>query len=226
MRPFIADFATRRAHVRRYLKIVVRAEREGRAGPIRPADAQRLNVLRAGTFLILYNLVEASARAIVEAIHDEIVSSKTEFADLRDSLRKEVVRGFKRSGDADLHYTMVHLPTEFVWASLDVERMFSGNVDARLIRNIAEVYGFDAETPRSRTYGGSDLLTIKNLRNDLAHGVKTFDDVGREYPAQQLVGITSRSVAYMEAILKNVSDFLDHAGYRVFLPPMSPMPPT
>jgi len=55
-------------------------------------------------------------------------------------------------------------------ASLDVEYHFSGNVDARLLKSIAELYGFSILADKARTRDGVDLLTIKTTRNDLAHG--------------------------------------------------------
>ena len=213
-RAFVEDFQRRRSQVRRYLSVVAKAARQTKAGGGRPVDLARLHVLRAGTFLILYNLIEASARGALDEVHDVMIGSRVAFGDLSPSLRREVVKGFRRKQDPDDHVGLVDMPIDFVAMSLDSEHQFSGNVDARLVRKIAGTYGFSHATDRDLTRDGADLLTIKDVRNDLAHGLKTYDEVGRAYAARALLGIGMRSMAYVEGILRNVEDYLDAAGYR------------
>lgn len=212
--PFLEDFARRRSQVRRYLAVVSRTEREVRLGGNRKLDVDRLHVLRAGTFLILYNLVEASARAALEAIHDAMSSNRVPFSALNAGIRREVVKGFKRNAKADKHAGMVDVPVEFVSVSLDIEYHFSGNVDARLIASIAGCYGFSSTTDSARTRGGKDLRTVKDNRNDLAHGLVSYDEVGRNYTARDLIDIVFRTNLYVEDILQNVAEYLDVQGYR------------
>ncbi|WP_288586510.1 MAE_28990/MAE_18760 family HEPN-like nuclease [uncultured Methylobacterium sp.] len=212
-RPFIDDFQRRRAQVRRYLSVVSKADREAEAAGNRAVDLARLHVLRAGTFLILYNLIEASARGALDEIHDTMISGRVRFDDLTPSLRREVVKGFRRKQDPDDHIGLVDMPIDFVAMSLDADHQFSGNVDAKLIRKIAGVYGFSHETNRDVTRNGSDLLTIKDVRNDLAHGLKTYDEVGRAYSARSLLEIGIRSMSYVQHILGNVEKYLEDTGY-------------
>lgn len=210
---FWDDYHSRRSQVRRYLAVVMWAERKMRIGGGRKMETDRLHVLRAGTFLILYNLVEASARGALDAIYDTMLTNRIRFEDLNAEIRREVVKGFIRNAKPDVHAMMTDVPVEFVAASLDAEHHFSGNVDARLIRNIAKSYGFSVDTDMARTRGGQDLLTVKNHRNDLAHGAKTYDEVGRNFTARELLEIGLRTMAYVEGILANVRDYLEKGGY-------------
>ncbi|WP_192385762.1 MAE_28990/MAE_18760 family HEPN-like nuclease [Mesorhizobium silamurunense] len=89
----------------------------------------------------------------------------------------------------------------------------SGSVDAKSIRALGKTYGFSCHTDHSRTAGGADLLTIKSNRNDLAHGLKTFEEVGRNYTANELVEISRRSTRFMFEILTNIEAFLDNEAY-------------
>ncbi len=93
------------------------------------------------------------------------------------------------------------------------EIKLSGNVDARLIRSLGNAYGFSCHTNPTSTWKGSDLVTIKDIRNDLAHGLKTYEDVGKEYPAKELLAITRRSLSFMREITVNIDDFLDNKHY-------------
>lgn len=211
--PFIEDYRRRRTHVRRYMAVVCRVERQTRLGSGRQLETDRLHILRAGTFLILYNLVEASARAAVEGIHDAMATGRIAFGSLNGGIRREVIKGFKRNANPDIHAEMANIAVELVTASLDIEYHFSGNVDARLIRDVAETYGFSTNTNTRRTHSGQDLLTVKTNRNDLAHGSKTYDEVGRDFTARDLLEIGFRTMAYMEEVLGNVAAYIDGNEY-------------
>ena len=211
-RAFVEDFHRRRRHVRRYLSMVSRIERETRHST-RLVDTDRLHIVRAGLFLILYNLIEASARGAIEAVHDDMTTNRVSFARLSPTVRREVVKGFKRNAKPDDEGLLADLPIDFVAVSLDVDHQFSGNVDARLIREIADLYGFSGETNSAQTRDGADLLTVKTNRNDLAHGRKTYDEVGRSFVARDLVAIATRSMGFVEAILANISGYIDTQAY-------------
>lgn len=210
---FQTEFASRRNHVKRYLAVVSKMEKDLRRASWKLSE-DRLNVLRAGTFLILYNLIESAARSSVEAIHDRMKLSRVPFHELRRSIRREVVKGFKKRGDADTHQDMTDVPLELVAAALDVEDHFSGNVDARRFREIATIYGFSTASNTATTHDGAELLTIKNIRNDLAHGLKTYEEVGRDYPIKQLLDISLRAGAYTATILDNIAHYLDAEEFR------------
>jgi hypothetical protein len=213
-RSFLVEFRERRTQVKRYLAVVAKMERELSWKKERqPHSNNRLNVLRAGTFLILYNMIESAARLSVQAIHDDMLEKRISFSQLRRSLRRAVVLGFKRRGNPDLHQDMKNVPLELVTAALDVDEHFSGNVDAKRIREIAELYGFSHATAAVRTRDGADLLTIKTIRNDLAHGTKTYEQVGRDYPIRELLGLSLRATVYIAEILTNVGSYLDNERF-------------
>lgn len=211
--PLIEDFDKRREQVKRYLALVSSAERQALLGASRKIDLDRLHILRAGTFLILYNLIEASARGALEAIHEDMAAKRVKFGQLSPILRREVVKGFKRKANPDSHSDLIDLPVDFVAAALDVDHHFSGNVDSKLIRKIAEIYGFSTCTDNSLTNNGADLLQIKSNRNDLAHGDKTYDEVGRNVTVRDLIGVSLRSTAFMSQMLGNVQDYVTNQGY-------------
>lgn len=213
MSALIADFEDRRRQVRHYLSIVLGSERATPAGSASFAQERRLLTLRAGTFLLFYNLVEASTRAAIDAIHDRILTDQEPFDKLIPSLRKEAVKRFKKSAKVDAHHNLLPgFPSAFVAVAMAESADFSGNVDAKLIRELGKTYGFSAITP-PETWGGSDLLAIKSVRNDLSHGRKTFEEVGRDYPATELLAISRRAMPYVRCILGNVSDYLDNKRY-------------
>jgi hypothetical protein len=210
---FQTEFVNRRNHVKRYLAVVSKMERDLQKASWKLSE-DRLNVLRAGSFLIIYNLVEAAARSSIEAIHDQMKLSQVPFRSLRRSIRREVIKGFKKRGNPDIHQDMIDVPLELVAAALDIDDQFSGNVDARKFREIADIYGFSTASDTPVTHGGAELLIIKNIRNDLAHGLTSYEEVGRDYPIKRLLDIGIRAGAYTAAILNNVAHYLDNEEFR------------
>jgi MAE_28990/MAE_18760-like HEPN len=210
--PFLQDFAERKRQVGHYLAVVANAERQASMTMTRTQEG-RLLTLRAGTFLILYNLIEATTRGAIEAVHDKITTSGVPFGSLTLSLRKEVIRLFKKGANPSSDHTMDDFPAAFVAIALDQGIALSGSVDAKAIRSLADCYGFSSATPRQITRDGADLVLIKRNRNDLAHGRKTFEEVGRDHAARELLLLSRRSMRYMGEILKNISIYLDDRCY-------------
>lgn len=211
--PFLTDFGERRRQVRHYLSSVAQAEREAQIAVATRIQEGRLLALRAGTFLILYNLVEATTRAAIAAIHDNITTNRSPVSVLTLNLRKEVIRLFKKGADPARDHTLTDFPADFVAIALDQAHNLAGIVDARLIRQLGVRYGFSCQTTKEVTRDGVDLLTIKNNRNDLAHGTKTFEEVGRDYTSIELLLLSRRSMHYMNSILNNVARYLDGKDY-------------
>jgi hypothetical protein len=89
----------------------------------------------------------------------------------------------------------------------------SGNVDAKAIRELGVCYGFSCQTNYQITRGGSDLVVIKRNRNDLAHGQKTFEEIGRDHSLPEILLLSRRAMRYMDSILNNVAQYLDCEFY-------------
>ena len=70
---------------------------------------------------------------------------------------------------------------------MSTEINISGNVHARTIKDLAEKYGFSFTTNPRLTNNGRALEVVKNKRNDLAHGVFSFQAVGKGYTEKELI---------------------------------------
>ena len=213
MTNLIDDFNDRKRQVRHYVAIVANAEGSAEGRRITRVQEQRLLTLRSGTFLVLYNMVEASIRMAIEQIHDAIIQDNTSFESLNESLRKEVLRLFRADTRTEIYKNPVNFPSALVAAALGPEFKIGGNVDARSIRELGKLYGFSTETDRDITWNGSDLLTVKSNRNDLSHGRKSYEEVGRYYTLRDLMHITRRVTIYTRCILNNIDEFIAEDGY-------------
>lgn len=212
MKTFLLEFYDRRNEVRQYLAVLTLAESRT-DGDMRARKESEARIFRAAALLVIYNAIEASARSAIQAIYDEIEQSATPFNLLRESIRRRVIRDFKVNAGEDAHHVMQNIAIEMIVASFNPQRVFSGNVDAREIKSQSKDYGFDTSTRYEASQHGKHLLTVKNKRNDLAHGIVSFSTVGKDYTVRELREIARFSLAYMEAILKNVDKYLNDRHY-------------
>ncbi|HYX16696.1 MAG TPA: MAE_28990/MAE_18760 family HEPN-like nuclease [Nostoc sp.] len=170
--------------------------------------------LKATGFLLLYNLVESTMRNAITTIFDEFQNKNTSFDDATDKIKKIIINNFKDNNSTDtLLQSINNISYDIISSSFDKEKLFSGNIDARKIRKTSEAYGFSCKTNAKKTKDGSDLLTVKTNRNDLAHGFKSFEEVGRNATADELLEIQKRVISYLKAILENIESYLSNKEY-------------
>ncbi len=177
-------------------------------------DSELEKTLKATGFLLLYNLVESSMSNAIEAIFDELKQNETSFDDVRDELKKLIVKNFKTNNSVeDLLPKIDTISQDIISASFNRDKLFSGNIDARKIKETSRSYGFSVETNARKTDNGKDLLIIKRNRNDLAHGFKSFEEVGKDATADELLVIQRRVICYLREILKNIETYISNEEY-------------
>lgn len=123
-------------------------------------------------------------------------------------IRHVVLNNLKQYNAKDILIDINVLATDVISRTFRKEKIFSGNVDARQIKKVANEYGF---SPPSAD--GRDLLTVKASRNDLAHGSKSFSEVGRDYTMSTIIDIKEKVIAYLDSMLTNVADYINNKLY-------------
>ena len=164
--------------------------------------------LKANSFLLLYNLVESTVKNAIEAIFDDLHANSIVFDTCRKELRKIMLHKLKQRNIDKLLPLITNLANDIARVTFSKNELFSGNVDARLIRKTALEYGFSE--PRKRS---GNLRTVKDNRNDLSHGNKTFGEVGREYDFKRLDSIRTEVTEYLEELIVNIEQYIKAQGY-------------
>jgi hypothetical protein len=206
------DFRTRSSEVDVYFDFVIAlAERAvllqaapGQNPTINLANDELLKTLKASCYLLLYNLVESTMRNAVEAIFDELRTTRTSFDACRLELKIEVLKNFRKRNSDSLLTKLAAIASDVVHETFVASEAFSGNLDGRAIRETARRYGFAQPT-------GSQfhlLLTVKNARNDLAHGVKSFVEVGRDATPDDLKDAKAQTIDILNQTLTNIENYL------------------
>ncbi len=177
-------------------------------------DSELEKTLKATGFLLLYNLVESSMSNAIEAIFDELEQNETSFDDVRDELKKLILKNFKNNNSVENLLSEINtISQDIISASFNRDKLFSGNIDAKKIKDTAILYGFSVETNARKTKNGKDLLRIKTNRNDLAHGFKSFEEVGKDATVDDLLRIQRRVICYLREILTNIESYISNKEY-------------
>ena len=171
------------------------------------------NTLKASAYLLLYNLIEFTMKNAIEAIFDELQNQGVSFDDIRPELKKIILVNLKRRNPDKILDEIQDISLDIVQIGFNREELFAGNIDSKLIRETAKKYGFYSPTDDKKITNGEDLYLVKKNRNDLAHGSKSFTEVGKEKGADELIKIKNQVVEYLEGILKKVETYIDKQEY-------------
>lgn len=184
------------------------------------------HTLKANTYLLLYNVVEATLTQAMDEIHRAILNSGADLDQLHPKLFLQVLRRFQRSKtDATTANTSIPSGRSLIKFWLDdyekQERanrnyLFSGNIDGRKICEIGVDYGFASgdEVADSHLRHGS-LFVAKNKRNQLAHGELSFRDCGRDLAQSQIESDAVSLLRCLRAFIRTVNDYLGQKRFLV-----------
>jgi MAE_28990/MAE_18760-like HEPN len=189
-------------------------------------DPILIKTLKANGFLLLYNLTESTIKNAVGVIFETIVKDKVKYEDTIEHIKKDFIKFIKKRVSTDNFVLLVNNISEDLFSyCLSVKEnltdtqprylkeLFSGNVHAGTISDLAKRFGFSSKTKPRVTNNGKALETIKDKRNDLAHGVFSFQEVGKDYTETELVKMKDQVIAYLSQILDNIETYINNKDY-------------
>jgi hypothetical protein len=208
-----------------FLRLIVVEKANLRLGATNPKDRpfnpELTKILKANAFLLLYNLVESSVRDGLSRIYEAIAKERLTYELLRKELREVWVHNMVspdpgRAADKSTK-RIVDLIEKILASELIVFDMklmlLAGSLDAAKVRELAERYGFSHKTT-AKAQGGSLLLVVKHERNNLAHGLKSFSECGRDLTYESLLDTKKQAVLFMRQILRNIDRYIEKKHYR------------
>jgi hypothetical protein len=177
-------------------------------------DIDLRQILRANAFLLLYNLVESSMSQAIEAIHLHVENSGLKYDNLNTNLKKEFVKFIQKGINIDKFVSNVsNIADDILKYYPEKRKVFSGNIDAKEIRDTGKKYGFSCETDKEVTKDGFKLLALKSNRNHLAHGYISFKECGKEHSLSDLLEMKVEIFEYISQILDNIELYLKNKEY-------------
>ncbi len=181
------------------------------------------NSIKATFLMMLYNLAEA---VVVSTIHEIFVRVDAEALGY-DHVAEEI-RAFWldrrmwqiREGRTETHARLVKEAIDSAlekrglskFSPEEVRKGYSGNVDARVIRSVAAAFDVPLKS-RPSGQGGSRLLQIKKLRNDLGHGTFSFSEIGADQSPGELRETSIRVRRFLADAVVAFDHYLDSRRY-------------
>lgn len=173
--------------------------------------------LKATFYLVLYNLVEATVREGVRSIYHKINDEGLSFLELNEKLQEiwwqshhESITATPRDALISKVYEVYCLcKTESSPAFQDFIAGVSGNLDAEGVRSVCRKYGIET------IEDGRDLKRVKDYRNWLAHGNKSFSEVGKDSTPSELQMAMEKVFTFLDTYVVNVTDYLANSRYSM-----------
>lgn len=172
-----------------------------------------LKILKANALLMIYNLVESTVMGGILEIYDKFKQDGFTYSTVSKEI-KDIWFSykFKQVYDTTAHYhsyrekALEIVNAIMVGEIIELDRKaadISGNLDAQQIRNVCKEHGIQFTTEES-CRGGVVLQTVKDRRNDLAHGTLSFAECGRDYTVNDLESIKDETVIFLRGLLEGM----------------------
>lgn len=245
MQAVIDDFTLRKNETIKYFNFLEKVENDYRmllhldsTLPSYRIDDDHLKIFKANGFLILYNLIESTILNGVISIFDEIKIKSLTYKDVTEKIKKywfkNLYKHDERIKEESLNNKFYVIVEEIIRnISLEIVKdriEYGGSLDAARIRDIAESLGillnedhYDIEKH------GKVLLNIKLNRNDLAHGTKSFSQIGKDITFNGITSLDDNenekvdelglkhfkeyTIEHLESFIINIKVFIEQEKY-------------
>lgn len=223
MESFREDFDSRSGEILAYLDLLRFIEHAGSelVSTVDPENkfnitSESRKILKGAVYILLYNLIESTMREAICFIHDSLYDKNVQFDSLKKNLRTEIVKRLKSDSvgvENFINGLTKGISCGISHATFNKKKLFSGNIDRDEIKEKATIYGFSISSDYIHTKHGEKLSTIKQHRNDLAHGNVSFTEIGKNVSYQDLENVSLEVIAYLDAIATNIEDYINSGGY-------------
>lgn len=177
--------------------------------------------LIAGTWVMMYNVVESTVRNALLHIIDNIHREGLDFINLTKNYQIELARKeLKDIIKTNDYYNRIvgFVDTALLSMLSDPEVViseigFGGNIDARKLSEIYERFSITKADDWQYSHR-EKLRTIKGFRNDLAHGVITYRDCGKQFTVADLRVAFEAVSAILNSFVEDVNKVILDKPYR------------
>lgn len=187
-------------------------------------SSAKIDTLRSTTYLLLYNIIESTVYNSVISIFDKIKDNRLKYFDIIECVQIYWLNNLYKHDDKKKKETIIKnimsiaikiFNDTIVLASNEIN--YGGSLDAAAIFstarsmqiNVANVHRIYDE----KTHGFT-LQDIKQKRNWLAHGEKSFIEVGSTISFSQLVEARDYVFAFLSEFITAVDNYIENQHYK------------
>lgn len=168
-------------------------------------------VLKSSLMLMIYNVVEGTISNLLTELFDTIVKTNLTMEVLPDKLQntiytyhlKKIGEDSKKLKEFSEYNSMKMCNISYLEISKYL-KLFSGNLDARKIKNISKKVGIDLPD----TIDEPCLLNVKSARNKLAHGEAKFSNACQDITLDEMKNMCKKVEEYLNKVICEYEHFL------------------
>lgn len=172
-------------------------------------NIEETTIFKSSIMLMLYNEIEGTFSNILSELFDYIMDENIDFELLHNKIKNIYLEYYcKTINDTSnlmRFYELQDLKSVDYLELNKYLKLYSGNLDARQIRNISKRIGVSVSTD----VVGEKLLFVKNCRNKLAHGEVSFQEACRDFSEDDIEKIVKEVLEFLNMLISDYNNFID-----------------
>ncbi|MCC2598212.1 MAE_28990/MAE_18760 family HEPN-like nuclease [Sphingobacterium sp. FBM7-1] len=188
-------------------------------------NAAKIDTLRSTSYLLLYNLIESTVYNSIISIFDQIKDNRLRYFDIIEDVQKYWLNNLYKHDDKKrkdtIIQTIMKIANQIFNDTIELasnEINYGGSLDAQTIFATADSMKINTGNLR-RVYDlnthGQTLMDIKRKRNWLAHGEKSFIEVGSSATFSQLLETRNYIYEFLSVYISAVEEYLINKHYKI-----------
>lgn len=187
-------------------------------------NSSKIDTLRSTSYLLLYNLIESTVYNAITTIFDEIKDSRLKYFDIIEDVQKYWLNNIYKHDDKKKKETIVdtimkialqiftdtiELASNEIYygGSLDAQAIFSTAKSMKIgISNVYKIY--------DKSIHGQILIDVRKKRNWLAHGEKSFIEVGSSTTFSQLDEARKHICVFLSEFITAVEFYIKNKHFK------------
>lgn len=206
-------FDERKQEVDKFIQFIERIENE-------PIYSDEIKILKSQAILMLYNLIEGTVNKGITSIFDDINDNSLKHDEASEQVRIMWLRYFKlHLNDNGGHQESLSNINSFISTHVNIDMNIfrennpsyfkAGTLDSVAIKSILKKFAIDFNSSEYK------LQEIKGERNALAHGEKSFIEVGQEKTVADVKNTMTKVIEFLGLYVTEIEKYINEQSYKI-----------
>ncbi|MCU0351177.1 MAG: MAE_28990/MAE_18760 family HEPN-like nuclease [Flavobacterium sp.] len=188
-------------------------------------SSKKIDTLRSTAYLLLYNIIESTVYNSVALVFDTINDNGLKYFDIIEELQRYWLNNLYKHDDKKKKETIVdtimNVAVQIFNNTIALatnEISYGGSLDAKAIFATAKSMKIDVANVHrmySENIHGQTLIDVKKKRNWLAHGEKSFIEIGSSTTLLQLQEAKSHVFDFLNEFISSVEAYIANEQYKI-----------
>lgn len=206
-------FKVRRNEIVLFIRFLEQIEQE-------PSYQDEIKILKSQTILMLYNLIEGTVNKGIETIFNTINDDNLSHNEASEQIRIMWLRYFKlHLDDGGQHVDSLSSIDNFINQNINIDisqfreknpsYFKGGSLDSREIIKILKKFSIELNSSEYK------LKEIRKERNFLAHGEKSFTEIGQGKTLSDIQGTGIKVSKFLKQYVFEIENYINNENYKI-----------